>query len=139
MNGGGSEQAGAGLQGYQCSPSLAALGTGSTAGWHSSPGSSSKAGGARWGMKSQCHPSACSSQLRFSKARLLHAPSTELERLRSPKYRLHSMGGLVGLCITLVNPSVQEAENDMGCSEISLPQDHQKLTPFLLCLLRVMS
>lgn len=49
------------------------------------------------------------------------------------------MGGQVGLCVALVNPSVQEAEDAMGCSGISHPQDHQKLTPFLLCLLRIMS
>lgn len=51
------------------------------------------------GTKSQCHPNACSSQLRFSKAGLPHAPSTELEGLRSSKYRLHSRGGPVGLYI----------------------------------------
>lgn len=72
------------------SPSPAASGAGSTAGWRSSPGSSSRAGGVRREMKIQCRPSACSSRLHFSKAGLPHAPSAALESLRSPKYRLHS-------------------------------------------------
>jgi len=47
---------GGGPRGHPHSPSPAASGAGSTAGWRSSPGSSSRAGGARRGLKSQEPP-----------------------------------------------------------------------------------
>lgn len=112
---------GGGRSRHPRSPSPAASGAGSTAGWRSSPGSSSKAGGARRGMKSQRCPSACSSltaalQQSRAAARHVHGAGKIQVPQNTGSIRWVARWGSASCGQT---PSGQEAEDAMGCSGIS--------------------
>lgn len=121
VSGGGVGLGGGGRSRHPRSPSPAASGAGSTAGWRSSPGSSSKAGGARRGMKSQRCPSACSSltaalQQSRAAARHVHGAGKIQVPQNTGSIRWVARWGSASCGQT---PSGQEAEDAMGCSGIS--------------------